>query len=45
VDCGPDEDVTDEPPTCVHADEPVMATQADLAEPVHALKKIVAGKG
>jgi tRNA-splicing ligase RtcB len=45
VECRTDPDVIDESPACYKSIDAVMAAQADLTEPVHALKQIVVVKG
>ncbi|MDQ6674400.1 MAG: RtcB family protein [Chloroflexota bacterium] len=45
VECRTDIDVIDESPTAYKPIEAVMAAQADLTKPVHALKQIIVVKG
>jgi len=45
VECRTDPDVIDESPACYKPIEAVMAAQAELTDPVRALKQIVVVKG
>jgi tRNA-splicing ligase RtcB len=45
VECRTDPDVIDESPACYKPIDAVMAAQADLTEPVYALKQVVVVKG